>query len=252
MKAGGSRLENHQECNCHECTQARWKNSLRGQIEQPQSQPELAENASEKFWSAPKCAECGRPETSYRHNTDSSPFAHKFAAAQSQQLDEEIEDLLGYHSNSEVSMEEHIQQLRKNLSEHLNRVGKPDNLEYLITQACNAIYNGNIPLGICEAHRSKEGKFHARVHSCKNWALQSQQPSQWISVETELPKKRKIYLTYEPEISRLWMHMLGTYINGRPKNEAGFGFPERVKFWCEAPSVPLPSSPTPTEPKNEV
>lgn len=28
--------------------------------------------------SAPLCQECGRPELSYRHNDDTSPFAHKF------------------------------------------------------------------------------------------------------------------------------------------------------------------------------
>lgn len=45
--------------------------------------PEAAEDESADFWSGCKCSVCGRPEASYKHNTESSPFAHEFNPAES-------------------------------------------------------------------------------------------------------------------------------------------------------------------------
>lgn len=82
----------------------------------------------------------------------------------------EIAELVGRSPSSEDGLVAHIRDLRKPLEQHLNRVGKDDSLESLITQACNRIFHGDIRVGFCKAHLTKQGKPHAQTSECREWA----------------------------------------------------------------------------------
>lgn len=81
-----------------------------------------------------------------------------------------IAELIGYDKNHPgLSLTEFIEEMGKDLEEHLCRVGQCDTLRYLITQACNRIYSGN-PLGVCQTHGET---LHGQTANCKEWkALQ--------------------------------------------------------------------------------
>lgn len=77
---------------------------------------------------------------------------------------DELAEITGWNQGGEESFTEHLEQIRETLRDYLGRAGEDDSLEYLVIQACNKIYHGGIPLGICKVHGP--GKLHARISSC--------------------------------------------------------------------------------------